>query len=306
MQCTSHILMVRPAAFGYDPETAASNAFQQESELGAEALARQARTEFDGMVELLRGEGVQVHVLEDSADPVKPDAVFPNNWFSTHAAGQLVLYPMLSSLRRAERRPGLSDELEALGFEVGEELDLSSYEEQGRFLEGTGSMVLDRVHRRVYACRSPRTDAGLLDAFCQELDYEPVVFGARDASGVEFYHTNVMMALGSEFAVVCLEALDAEDQKALLRSLNQTWHEIVEISLDQVRAFAGNMLEVWNGSERLLVLSQAAFDVLNPRQKKQLEEHVRLLPVAVPTIELVGGGSVRCMMAEIFLPLKNS
>lgn len=295
--------MVRPAAFGYDPETAASNAFQEKSNHSPKATNALAQAEFDRMVEALRAAEIDVLVIEDSLSPAKPDAVFPNNWFSTHEEGQVVLYPMLSTSRRAERRQEVFDHLLAAGFEINEVLDLSSYEDRDWFLEGTGSMILDRKNRLSYACLGPRTHPELLETFASELDYETVAFHAEDRNGVAIYHTNVMMALGNGYAVICAEAIVENDRGRVLNQLRDTGFELCLLNFEQMAAFAGNMLEVQTKrGSRILVMSQQAHGALDQAQLELLQKHAELVPISVPHIEKVGGGSVRCMMAEVFLP----
>lgn len=296
--------MVRPVRFGYNDQTASSNAFQQAP--GAEApetVQAQALREFDLFVKLLRDAGVQVTVFDDHPEPHTPDSIFPNNWISFHPEGTAVLYPMHAPNRRAERRSDVVDSLSrgVGGFRL---LDLTAGEAGGHFLEGTGSLVLDRVHRIAYACRSPRTDPELLEAWGRELGYEPFVFDALDAAGGAIYHTNVMMAVGDTFAVVCLESVQPpEAREALARRLRDTGHEILEISLAQMEAFAGNMLQVHNADgERFTVLSARAHAALGEAQRALLARHSGLIVVPLDVIETYGGGSVRCMLAEVFPP----
>ncbi|WP_035565158.1 citrulline utilization hydrolase CtlX [Hymenobacter sp. IS2118] len=304
MPLANTVLMVRPASFGFNAETAASNHYQQH--LAAADLTAQVLAEFDAAVATLRGRGVRVQVFDDEPVPAKPDAVFPNNWFSTHADGRLLLYPMCAPNRRAERQPDLIAAL-AREFEVREVVDLSGNELENRFLEGTGSIIFDHEHRVAYAGLSPRTDADLFEQVAQQLGYRPVAFRATDARGQEIYHTNVMMCVGPGVAVVCLDSIaDAAERAAVVASLTATGHEIVDISQEQVGQFAGNMLALApaTGGQPLLVLSQQAHDALTPNQRQTLERHAALVPLAIPTIETVGGGSARCMLAEVFLPTK--
>ncbi len=303
-QSTSVVLMVRPAHFLSNPETAESNLFQVKH--GAEATDNaRAVAEFDGLVEALRGAGVEVLVIEDTVKPVKPDAVFPNNWVSFHADGRVVLYPMMAPSRRLERRPEVLDYLRMeLDFEVREILDLSEHEASQQYLEGTGSMVLDRENRLAYACLSPRTHLQAAADFAQRMGYELVMFEALDAQGNAIYHTNVMMCLGTRLAVVCAEAISGEDVRAaVLRRLRETGHELVVISHDQMNAFAGNMLEVVTpaGKGRLL-MSARAYASLSADQVTAISKYLEPLVVPVPYIEDCAGGSVRCMVAEVFLP----
>lgn len=305
-QAAATVLLVRPVAFHGNPETAPSNAFQRPPEI-ADPAAEQAAAavEFDGLVTALRDAGVATVVVPDRAEPRTPDSIFPNNWLSLHADGTAVLYPMMAPSRRGERR---RDVLELLsrehGFRVERVVDLSPHEADGRFLEGTGSMVLDRANRVAYACLSPRTDPGVLAEAARLLDYEPLAFAAADEAGVPVYHTNVMMSIGRDFAVVCEEAIsDAGQRAAVRRRLEGCGHEIVPLDLAQMRSFAGNMLELAGaGGTRVLALSARALESLRPDQVGALESRCRLLPVPVATIEDGGGGSVRCMLAEVHLP----
>lgn len=304
MQSARTVFLVRPTRFAFNPETAASNYFQQTiAGLSAEEVQEQAFAEFDAMVATLRAHGMQVLVFEDTAEPHKPDAVFPNNWLTLHPDGRVLLYPMCAPNRRLERRP---DVLESLGqqFAIREILDFSAHEQQGRFLEGTGSIIFDHVHRLAYACLSPRTDADLLQEVCARLGYQPVAFHAYDALHQEIYHTNVMMCIGAGFAVVCLESITNEQERALVvSSLTETGHELVPISLAQVASFAGNMLTLQPAAgPELLAMSQRAFDALLPAQRQALGQYCQLLPLPIPTIETIGGGSARCMLAEVYLP----
>jgi len=305
-QTTSNILMVRPAHFGYNHETAASNAFQSNtSELSSEAIGKLAVREFDGFVKKLRAAGVNVIVAEDSDFPVKPDSVFPNNWVTFHENGTVVTYPMLSSIRRMERRDDILQGV--MGhFRVEKKIQLEEYETIGQMLEGTGSMVFDRPNGLVYACLSPRTSEDLLERFCKLMRYQPVTFHDVDGDGLEIYHTNVMMALGESFVVICFDSIPTEKEKALLhRRFVSTEKEIIEITLEQMMHFAGNMLQVRNEEgNTFLAMSQAAYQSLEPGQIERIEQHTNILSSPIPTIEQFGGGSVRCMMAEIFLPKK--
>ena len=302
-QATAHVVMVRPAAFAANPETRASNAFQVAT-IPPGDLTAAAREEFDRLVVALRAAGVTVLALDDTPFPAKPDAVFPNNWFSTHADGTIVLYPMCAPNRRTERRPDLSTLLQRAGFRVGDVLDLGGEESSERFLEGTGSLVLDRVHRVAYACRSPRADLDLLARWSRTLGYSVVGFTAVDAAGRACYHTNVMMCVGTGWAAVCLAAIrDRRERDAVRDRLLGDGHELVELGLDQIARFCGNLLELaTDRGDRIIVLSQAARDALTLPQRAVLERHATLVSSAIPTIEAAAGGSVRCMIAEVFLP----
>ncbi len=305
-QTTSNILMVRPANFGFNEETAASNAFQSKDEYLNERLASQkAVSEFDAFVDKLRLNGINVIVVEDTPNPVKPDAVFPNNWVTFHQDGTVITYPMLSEIRRKERRDDVIDNLMS-DFYIGKKIELESYEEDGIILEGTGSLILDRPNRLAYACLSPRTSLDLLKRFCEIADFEPVAFHSVDEQGQEVYHTNVMMALGESFVVICLDTVKDEKERSLLiEKFEETQKEIVEITLDQMMHFAGNMLQVRNDKNNtFLVMSEQAYQSLTTDQIAQIEKHTQILYSPIPTIEILGGGSVRCMMAEVFLPPK--
>lgn len=291
--------MVRPAHFGFNAETAASNAFQRPISDPPDTISQRAIVEFEACVQMLRSRGVNVLVFEDTPSPAKTDAVFPNNWISFHADGTVVLYPMLSFNRRLERRAEIIEELRN-EFEITNIIDLAAYENEDRFLEGTGSVVFDHENKIAYAAMSPRTDKALFVSLCAKLVYEPVTFTARARAGVEIYHTNVLMCIGAGFAVVCLESISDEIERAdVADRLTATRHEIVDITFEQMNSFAGNMLAI---ADNLLVMSQSAYDSLSAAQIHTLEKYCELLPLAIPTIETVGGGSARCMIAEIFLP----
>lgn len=303
-QTTDALLMIRPASCGYNPQTAASNAFQKTLENLSDAeIKRRATEEFDDLVETLRAHDINVFVVEDTIEPPKPDAVFPNNWISLHHDGTIFLYPMLSEKRRLERRTDIIETLRQT-FKVGEVVDLSR--EENRILEGTGSMIFDHANRIVYACLSARTDKNLLEELARRIDYEPISFTAADAAGAEIYHTNVMMSVGERLAIVCLEAIKSPAEKDLIiEKLTRTDHEIVEISFGQMNRFAGNMLEVRNRkNEKLLLMSASARQSLDANQIGRIEQHAEILSSNIETIEAVGGGSVRCMLAEIFCARK--
>lgn len=308
-QAADAVLLVRPVAFHGNPETVASNAFQR-LPAAADAAAEQAAAavEFAGLVDALRAAGVDTVVVDDVATPPTPDSIFPNNWLSFHADGTVVLYPMMALSRRGERR---RDILELLsrehGFRVERVIDLSGHEADGRFLEGTGSMVLDRVHRIAYACLSPRTDLEVLAEAAQLLNYEPLAFAATDEGGVPLYHTNVLMCIGADFAVLCAEAIpNAGQRDAVCRRLEDTGHELIPIRFAQLGNFVGNMLELAGaGGERVLALSARALEALTPEQRAALEARCRLVAAPIAAIEANGGGSVRCMLAEIHLPRRS-
>ena len=306
-QCADAVLMVRPKAFGFNPETAATNAFQQPPVPEACDPAALALREFEQLSRALAAEGVEVCVAEDSVVPVKPAPVFPNDWASFHACGTLVLYPLANPSRRPERRQEVLDAAVArLNFKVHHLLDLSWYEGEGKFLEGTGSLVLDHVNRLAFACRSPRTDPELVREWCRELKFEPVLFEAHDAAGVPLYHTNVSVWIGERVAVVAAEAIAQADRERVLSHLTASGREVILISREELNHFAGNMLELgtWDealGDSRVLVMSESARRALAPRTFTQLSGCTdTVLSVPVPTIERLGGGSVRCMLAEVF------
>jgi len=302
-QSTDTVLMVRPARFGSNPQTRGSNAFQS-SEDAARDAGSKATAEFDEMVADLRGAGVRVLVLDDDPEPARPDAVFPNNWFSTHRDGTVVLYPMCAPNRRIERRTDRLQHLRAGGLRCQHLIDLSAHEIDGAFLEGTGSMVLDRSGRVAYACISPRTDRGLFEQWAEELGYEPFAFDAVDARGRAIYHTNVLMSIGSGWAVVCLQAIaDAAQRAALADRVRAGGRELIEIDHGQMDGFGANILELRSDDGRAVIaLSTSAAEALGPTARAALAAHGELVVSAIPTIERAGGGSARCMLAELFLP----
>lgn len=298
--------MVRPAHFGFNPETATNNAFQSlDPDLSAEQVKHKALQEFDEFVRRLRGAGVQVHVVEDTDAPVKPDAVFPNNWVTFHQDGTVATYPMHAPTRREERREDIIEQLSSQ-FEVNNRIKFENTEAEDRYLEGTGSLILDRPNRIAYACLSPRTEAGLLETFCKKMGYKPVAFTAVDGDGRAIYHTNVMMALGVDFVVICLDAVpDSGERKALKEQFAATGKAVIEITLAQMMAFAGNMLQVaGKDGTHLLVMSEQAYQALTPAQVETIGQYTNILHSPLYTIEQHGGGSARCMMAEIFLEEK--
>jgi hypothetical protein len=303
-QTTSHVLMIRPSAFGYNLETAANNVFQHIPQTGEDVIQSNAAREFDAFVALLRSEGVDVEVIQDTTSPVKPDAIFPNNWVSFHHDGTIVTYPMFSKMRRLERREDVIPQLVSK-FHVKRSIQFESFEEANKYLEGTGSMVLDRVNKVAYACLSVRTDLVVFREWCERMDYKPVSFHAV-SNGQPIYHTNVMMAIGSKIAVVCLDCLPDVKEKLLLKASLTKHHHIVEITNAQVQSFAGNMLALQNQKgEELMVMSGSALNSLTMEQKKAIEHYCRIVAAPIPTIENIGGGSARCMIAEIFLPPKS-
>ena len=305
-QCADAVLMIRPAAFGYNPDTARTNTFQHPAEPPGGA-AQPARAEFERLAQALVSEGVSVLVVDDTPEPRKPDAVFPNNWVSFHEDGTLVLYPLESGSRRPERRQEVVEQVVGqLGFQVSHLLDLTHFEGQGMFLEGTGSLVLDHTQRVAYACASPRTHPALVAEWARELRYEPVVFSATNAAGVPLYHTNVLLFIGARAAVVGSEAIASADRERVLERLRGSGREVIEIGQGEMTQFAGNLLELatWDealGDARVLVMSEAARRALAPGVFARLSGCTdAVLAVPVPTIERLGGGSVRCMLAEVF------
>lgn len=309
-QSAGAVLMVRPAHFAFNPQTAPSNAFQsapvEVSSNGDSDAQRAALGEFDALATRLGQAGVEVIVGMDTPSPVKPDAIFPNNWVSFHRDGAVVLYPMLASNRRLERRDDLLQQVAHGGYRVERTVDLSHRESDGQFLEGTGSLVLDRPARVAYASLSPRTDLDVLGEFAQLLDYELVTFEARDGAGQPVYHTNVVMAIGSRFAVVCGEAIaQPAHRDAVFDRLRAAGHLIVDISLHQMLEFAANVLELASPDGPVIALSARAWQSLEPAQKKILESCAAVVPVEIPTIERIGGGGVRCMLAELHLPKRR-
>lgn len=306
-QTAMHVFMVRPACFGSNAQTADSNAFQQSSV--NESDARQAAlNEFDVMVAAVSANGVHCIVFDDLPEPVKPDAVFPNNWITTHASGAVRLYPLEAPNRRPERRQDIVTALvQSHGFHVSQVTDWSDHEHQGFFLEGTGSLVLDRVNQIAYAARSSRTHDALLELFAAETGYEVCAFDTAEASGLAVYHTNVLLAIGSSFIVICESVIDSAIRKKVMQRLEASGRQVIAISPEQMHAFAGNMLEVKvSDGSPMILLSETARAALKQRQIRLLETHAGLLPLNVQTIERIGGGSVRCMLAEIFLPQRAS
>lgn len=304
-QLATRVLMIRPARFRSNPLTAESNRFQGRSGLGPDEQQAAALAEFQGLVRALQEAGIDVIVIDDTPEPQTPDSIFPNNWISMHADGRIVLYPMEAENRRTERRADVIERLsEDLGLQVREVVDLTGHEDAGHYLEGTGSMVLDRVNRIAYACLSSRTHLDPLGDFAQRMDYRVVAFEAVDRGGVPIYHTNVLMNVGENLAVICDEAItDKEQREAVLGQLKEGGHDVISLSYAQLEAFAGNMLELRNVSgERVVAMSTQAFDSLNDRQLEKLRANGRIVTAPIETIELSAGGSVRCMLAEVHLP----
>jgi hypothetical protein len=301
-QSANAVLMIRPCCFYPNPETAADNAFQRGvASADADTISKAAQEEFDQAVAQLRDVGVTVHVVDDTASPEKPDAVFPNNWFSTHHDGRVALHPMYSASRRAERRDDVINHLRK-HYRVSKVVDYSASEQRKEYLEGTGSLVLDHVHKIAYASLSQRTHATVLKKFCHDFGYEAVTFQSKSEDGRPIYHTNVMMCVGSEFALAGLETVTDEAGRTAVRNhLEAAGKEVIELTSGQIANFAGNAVELHNAKGKLLVLSARAASALSGRQRTMIERHAQLVRLSLPTIELAGG-SARCMMATIHLP----
>ncbi|HMN04639.1 MAG TPA: arginine deiminase-related protein [Flavobacteriales bacterium] len=304
-QTAAQVIVVRPTGFGFDPLTAASNGFQKK--LADPGMARKAEVEFDALVKALTKCGIGVTVL-DPTDPDAPDAVFPNNWFSTDSEGRMVYYPMATASRRRERDLELHRRLMERGFASTDVFDVTHWEAEGHALEGTGSLVLDRTKRTAYAALSHRTTREAVEAWCQELGFKPMTFAATmdgKADGQTIYHTNVMMTIGDGFAVLCAEAIpDLNERHRVAAGLASSGKELVQINLEQMHGFAGNILQLRGRKGSFIFLSERAFKAFDAAQIHRLGRHGELVPVPIPTIETVGGGSIRCMLAENFLPLR--
>lgn len=308
-QLAPAVLMVRPVRFQSNPLAAVSNAFMEKTSLSPERQQGYAAREFEALREALVEGGVEVIVFDDTAEPHTPDAVFPNNWVTFHANGTTVLYPMQVANRRAERRMDIIEALsDDYGFLVREVIDLSPHEQAGHFLEGTGSLVLDRVNHVAYACLSSRTHLEALADFSQRMDYEIVAFEAVDREGVPIYHTNVMMSVAENLAVICDESIRDDAQRtAVLQRLEETGHEVIRLEYAQLESFAGNMLELRSKSgERVMAMSEQARRSLSAEQRDMLERHARIVAAPIDRIEQSAGGSVRCMLAEIHLPRQDA
>jgi len=302
MQTTSHILMIRPVNFSFNEQTAANNAFQTNTVLGS--AQERALEEFDRFVALLRRNEVDVTVIDDTPLPHTPDSLFPNNWISFHDNETIVLYPMYAPNRRSERKQHVLEKMRHQ-FRIANKIDLTSWEELDLFLEGTGSMVLDRDNKIAYACLSQRTDKRVLDEFCKKMNYHPVTFTAVDTEGRPIYHTNVMMCVADKYVVICLDSIpDKGEKETVTEQIEETGKEMIEITSDQLLHFAGNMLQIENeAGEKLLVMSTQAYQSLTTEQLEKLSAYNRILHSSLNTIETNGGGSARCMMAEIHLPV---
>jgi hypothetical protein len=307
LQTTQNILMIRPVAFGFNEQTAESNAFQDAEfgEANKSTSQTKALAEFDKMVVLLRGKGVNVMVVDDTLLPHTPDSIFPNNWISFHASGEIILYPMQANNRRLERRNDIIEKIKSK-FNVTKIIDLSYFESENKFLEGTGSMVLFRPNLLSFACLSPRTNEEVLAKFSQETGFEIIAFTAVDENDKQIYHTNVLMCIGSKFVIICLAAIpDLKEKEIVINKIQSAGLEIIDISFSQMNNFAGNMLEVQNNEgKHLLCMSTTAYNSLNGNQISILEKYTEILHFNINTIERNGGGSVRCMMAEVSLAMK--
>ncbi|WP_026763621.1 citrulline utilization hydrolase CtlX [Sediminibacterium salmoneum] len=303
MQHTSHLLMIKPVNFSFNAETAVNNSFQTlSSESGIQEKARQ---EFEYFIETLKANDIDVTVVEDTPVPYTPDSVFPNNWISFHEDGSICLYPMFAQNRRMERKPTVLTAI-AEKFRIDQTHDFTNNETSNLFLEGTGSMVLDRENKIAYACLSPRTHITVLEAFCNKMNYQPVAFTSVDVAGNPIYHTNVMMCVADDYVIICLESIaDMNEKEMVIKKIHDTHKIIIEISFDQMNRFSGNMLQVHNTSgQKFLVMSSQAYHALNNDQIKEIEKFNPIIHSDIKTIETNGGGSARCMMAEVFLPLK--
>ena len=305
-QITDTVLMIRPVRFRTNEETIVNNYFQKGINITQEEINRKAQQEFDMLVQKLKEVGVHVIQVEDIYDQDTPDSIFPNNWISFHNNGDVAIYPMFAENRRRERREDILDIVEEAGFEIENVFDYTEAEDEGIFLEGTGAMVLDRIHRKAYCALSPRASEELFIEFCEDFEYTPVIFRAFQKTDGELkpiYHTNVMMALGRTFAIVCLDTIeDKKERKNVLNHLKEDKKEIITISREQVDYYAGNMLEVKGKEHSYLVMSQTAYESLTPQQIEAIERHTQILYSDLSTIEICGGGSARCMLAEVFLP----
>ncbi|KJD32560.1 amidinotransferase [Tamlana nanhaiensis] len=306
-QTTNAILMIRPVNFRMNEQTAVNNYFQDAISKENSAINAQAQQEFDAFVQKLRGVGVHVVVVNDRAETDTPDSIFPNNWVSFHANGDVGLYPMFAENRRLERREDILETLEAEGFLINNIIDYTSAEDEHIFLEGTGSVILDRANQKAYCALSARADEDLFIEFCEDFEFLPIIFTAyQSVNGKRkpIYHTNVMMCLAETFAVICLGCIDdKKERKAIIKSLKEDQKEIIDLTEAQVAQFAGNMLQVTGANnERYLVMSESAHKALTPIQIKTIEKHCKILSSSLTTIETCGGGSARCMMAEVFLP----
>ena len=307
-QTTNTILMVRPVNFRMNEQTAVNNYYQKDiDDVLPDTINTKAQKEFDAFVEKLRAIGVQVIVVKDKMETDTPDSIFPNNWVSFHENGDVGLYPMFAENRRKERREDILETIEKEGFLINNIIDYTSAEEEQVFLEGTGSIILDRANRKAYCALSPRADEDLFIEFCEDFEYSPVIFTSYqtvDGARKPIYHTNVMMCIAETFAIICLSSIDdKKERKNVIKHLKEDGKEVIDITETQLNNFAGNMLQVKGDNDvRYLIMSQAAYDSLTKAQIKQIEKHCNILSSSLETIETCGGGSARCMMAEVFLP----
>lgn len=307
-QYTNTILMIEPVDFRFNEETAVNNYFQNETDESSESVQQKALNEFNAMVSKLREHGVNVITIKDTLEPHTPDSIFPNNWISFHENKMIALYPMFAKNRRDERREDdVLDLLSEKGFEAEEIMDYTDAENDEIFLEGTGSIILDRENKIAYAAISPRTDEELFIEFCEDFEYTPVIFEANqtvNGERMQIYHTNVMMCVADQYAVICLDTIDDKsEKKQVIETLKETGKEIIAITEEQMHKFAGNMLQVGGmGASKYLVMSQTAYNSLTPGQIQAIEKYNPIIPVDISMIEKLGGGSARCMMAEVFLP----
>ncbi len=305
-QSTNNILLVRPSNFIFNAETATNNAFQNNIEEANESISNKVIEEFENLKTQLIINGIDVIVIDDTENPIKPDAIFPNNWVSFHEDGTVILYPMFAVNRRTERRLDIIETLKEK-FDIKNIIDFSIYENENKFLEGTGSVVFDHEHKIAYACLSPRTNKEIFIKLCEALDYKPIYFTACDEAGQEIYHSNVMMCIAEKIVIICTDSIVHKNEKeTVIQSLKNTGHGLIDISFTQMNKFAGNMLALQtNVGMHLIALSQTAYNSLYTIQIESIKKHYELLTLAIPTIETIGGGSVRCMMGEIFLSLKS-
>ncbi|WP_405399104.1 citrulline utilization hydrolase CtlX [Maribacter sp. Asnod2-G09] len=309
MQITNTILMIRPVSFRMNEQTAVNNYFMEDIDMKNQEINKKAQEEFDDFVSVLKDKGVNIIVVQDTKEPDTPDSIFPNNWISFHANGTVGVYPMFAENRRNERREDIFEILEQNGFKINDVVDYTSAEEEELFLEGTGSILIDRVNKKAYCALSERADEDLFIEFCEDFDFFPVIFTANqsvDGKRLPIYHTNVMMALAENFVVICTDSIDdKKERKNVLDHLKKDGKEVIVITEQQMHHFAGNMLQVLGSDDkRYMVMSSAAYDSLRPEQIAQIENHCAILHSSLHTIETCGGGSARCMMAEVFLPKK--
>lgn len=307
MQITNTILMIRPVSFRMNEQTAVNNYFMEDIDMKNQEINKKAQEEFDAFVSVLKDKGVNVIVVQDTKEPDTPDSIFPNNWISFHANGTVGVYPMFAENRRNERREDVFEILEENGFKINDVIDYTSAEDEELYLEGTGSILLDRVNKKAYCALSERADEDLFIEFCEDFDFFPVIFTANqsvDGKRLPIYHTNVMMALAENFVVICADTIDdKKERKNVLDHLKKDGKEVIAITEQQMHHFAGNMLQVLGSDDkRYMVMSSAAYHSLRPEQVAQIENHCSILHSSLHTIETCGGGSARCMMAEVFLP----